>query len=180
MEARARTAELHAALPAAERSDREARARALAEGKDPPLGPGEKRRIEAELEETEQRANDLETAVQLVEQELGELRDSHRDTWTEKQGRAVEQAQQAVLEATGRLETAVQKLSDENALRGWIGEQGGQGSVDPLGGRLTRDAALSAALDQVRAAVAGLTADQEKPESTPIHFAHTARPDWGG
>jgi hypothetical protein len=186
-EARQRVGDLSAALPDAERRERELRGRALAEGK--PVSVGEAAQVAAELEDAQQFVRDLEAASEVVERELFEARANNRDTWTQSQDRAVERARSAVFAAADELVAAVAQLEDENALRGWAAEAVPQGSVDPHGGRFTHTGVIAAALDQVRAAVAGIAAGiapqpeprREQPGPIEKLLAGRARADkgWG-
>lgn len=179
-EARQHSGQLHRALPQAERRDREARGRATAEGRNRP--PLEAAPIVAEIEDVRQRIEDLEAAAEVVEAELRELRQTNRDSWSERQARHVAQARRAVLTAAAELEAAVSTLEDENALRAWVAEPVGQGAVDPAGGRVTHAGAIAAALDQVRAAVDGIAAGEASPVPTPVRgrkLLPMERPGWG-
>jgi hypothetical protein len=179
-EARRRSGELHAELPQAEQRDREARGRATAEGRSKPQL--EAPQIASELEDVQQRVEDLQAAATVVEQDLQTLRRDKRDPWSERQAGRVEQAKRAVFTAAGELEQAVSTLEDENALRAWITEPVGQGSVDPAGGRVTYAGAIAAALDQVRAAVDGIAAGEAAPTPAPPQgrkLLPIERPGWG-
>jgi len=112
--------ELSAALPEAERRDRELRGQAVAAGK--AVEVGEAGKLAAELEDAQQSAKDLEAATEVVARELLDVREANRDTWTQSQDRHVEKARAAVLTAADGLAAAVAKLEDENALRAWAAE----------------------------------------------------------
>ena len=184
-DAREQAGLLTAALPAAERNDRAARGRALADGTPPPK-QGKKQRLAAELAATRQRADDLEAASELIAAELLQLRQTRQEDWAGSQTEAVARARAAVLEATGKLESAVAALEDELALRSWIEAPTGETAPDPHGGRLTHTGTLTTALDQVRAAVDGLAAGEttaEPPRREPVPLTKRlltkAKPGWG-
>jgi hypothetical protein len=142
VEARHRSGELHAALPAAERRDREARGHAVAEGRSRPQL--EAPQIISEREDLQQQIDDLQAAAEVVDRELLELRERSRENWRASCDRTVERAKAAVLKAGQELEAAVSAFEDEIALRDWAHAPVDQGSTDPMGGRLTHTGVLTA------------------------------------
>jgi hypothetical protein len=185
IEARQRSGQLHRALPHAERRDRERRGRAVAEGKSRPQL--EAPQIASELEDIQQRVQDLEAAAAVVDQDLQRLRRDNRDSWSERQAGKLEQAKGDVFAAASELEAKVSAFEDELALLAWASSPVDQQSVDPAGGRLTHTGTIAAALDQVRAAVTGLAVGQDKPAPPPQReptwvekrLAARSKPGWG-
>jgi hypothetical protein len=140
------------------------------------------------LEQAQELVRDLDAAAAVVQGQLQEVLDANRDSWVSAQQRAIEQAGDGVLSALASLEKAVGKLEEEKGLLVWIEPVPAEGSVDPHGGRLTHSATLVAALDQLRAAVAGLVAGEDSRQPQPgrepswveKRLAAKAKPGWGG
>jgi hypothetical protein len=185
-EARARAAELTSAQPGAEQRDREARGLSLVDGKSPP--PSEAEKIARQLEGAQQDVQDFDAALGVANRRLQEVLDTNRHAWAQEQERTIEQARTEVLSALASLEQGIATLEGERALLAWLEPAPAEGSVDPHGGRHTHSGFLAAALDQVRAAVAGIAAGEESRQPDPApepswlekRLVGKAKPGWGG
>jgi hypothetical protein len=184
--ARAHVAELTSAHPAALERDRQARGYALAEGT--PAPPSHAEQIARELEQAQELVKDLDAAAVVVQGQLQEVLDANRQSWTQAQQRAIEQAADGLFSELASLEKAIATLEEERGLLAWIEPVPAEGSVDPHGGRLTHSGTVAAALDQLRAALAGLVAGEEsrhpeagrEPSWVEKRLAAKAKPGWGG
>lgn len=118
VEARARVGELSAAHPTAVEQDRQARGYALAEGTPAPSSKAEK--IAGELAQAQELVKDLDAASVHVEAQLQEVLEANRDSWSQAQERAIEQAGEKVLSSLASLEQTIATLEQERSLLAWI------------------------------------------------------------
>jgi hypothetical protein len=94
-------------------TDRAVRAQGLAAGKR--VDSNEAESVRAALEHAERQAADLQTALQVVERDLVELRNAERETWQAERVTMLVRAEQD-------LQQAQERLADEQALRDWVAE----------------------------------------------------------